>query len=93
MFLQTAWISPTLIFSTGLSLWRGPKTLPLEFLTRYVLETSLRVDNVFVFVFLFTPFGIMLVSQHRVLFLRFLTLGSHPLKCWGENSPPRRRER
>lgn len=74
MFLQTIWISVTLTFIAGLALWRGPEAA-LELSTRYVLETSLRVDNIFVFVFLFTPFGIMLVSQHRVLFWRFLLCG------------------
>ncbi len=42
--------------------------LGLEFLTGYLVEKSLAVDNVFVFVLVFTYFGIPAVHQHRVLF-------------------------
>jgi tellurite resistance protein TerC len=40
----------------------------LEFLTGYVVEKSLAVDNIFVFVLVFAYFGIPLQYQHRVLF-------------------------
>lgn len=40
----------------------------LEFLTGYVIELSLSVDNIFVFVVVFTFFGIPREYQHRVLF-------------------------
>lgn len=40
----------------------------LEFLTGFVVEKSLAVDNIFVFVVVFTYFGIPLKYQHRVLF-------------------------
>jgi tellurite resistance protein TerC len=42
--------------------------LALEFLTGYLVEKSLAVDNIFVFVLVFTYFGIPLQYQHRVLF-------------------------
>jgi tellurite resistance protein TerC len=44
----------------------------LEFLTGYVVELSLSVDNVFVFVVVFTFFGIPPQYQHRVLFFGIL---------------------
>ena len=44
----------------------------LEFLTGYVVELSLSVDNIFVFVVVFTFFGIPPQYQHRVLFFGIL---------------------
>ena len=40
----------------------------LEFLTGYVVEKSLSVDNIFVFVLVFSYFAIPAIYQHRVLF-------------------------
>jgi tellurite resistance protein TerC len=40
----------------------------LEFLTGYIVEKSLAVDNIFVFVLVFNYFGIPPIYQHRVLF-------------------------
>lgn len=44
------------------------KTSALEFLTGYVVEKSLAIDNIFVFVVVFAYFGIPKIYQHRVLF-------------------------
>lgn len=44
------------------------KQVGLEFLTGYVVEKSLSVDNIFVFVVVFSFFGIPAIYQHRVLF-------------------------
>ncbi len=44
----------------------------LEFLAGYVVEYSLSIDNVFVFVLVLTYFGIPAASQHRVLFYGIL---------------------
>ena len=44
------------------------KQVGLEFLTGYVVEKSLSVDNIFVFVVVFSFFGIPALYQHRVLF-------------------------
>jgi TerC family integral membrane protein len=41
----------------------------LEFLTGYIVERSLAIDNIFVFVLVFSYFGVPLAYQHRVLFL------------------------
>ena len=44
------------------------KTLALEFLTGFVVEKSLAIDNIFVFAVVFAYFGIPKMYQHRVLF-------------------------
>jgi len=44
------------------------KVKALEFLTGYVIEKALSVDNIFVFVVLFASFAVPKIYQHRVLF-------------------------
>lgn len=44
------------------------KTMALEFLTGFVVEKSLAVDNIFVFAVVFAYFGIPKMYQHRILF-------------------------
>ncbi len=44
------------------------KTIALEFLTGFVVEKSLAIDNIFVFAVVFSYFGIPKIYQHRVLF-------------------------
>lgn len=44
------------------------KTSALEFLTGYVVEKSLAIDNIFVFIVVFAYFGIPKIYQHRILF-------------------------
>ncbi|WP_413586530.1 TerC family protein [Bdellovibrio sp. HCB274] len=71
-----AWISLALVFNGILyaySLYKfGDQTIAnqvgLEFLTGYVIEKALSVDNIFVFVVVFGFFGIPAKYQHRVLF-------------------------
>ena len=46
--------------------------LGLEFLTGYILEYSLSIDNIFVFVLVFSYFGIPAKYKHRVLFYGIL---------------------
>lgn len=61
------WISVALLFN----LWFGytyGKELGLEFLTGYLLEKSLSVDNLFVILLIFSSFRIPEKYQHRVLF-------------------------
>lgn len=47
-------------------------TLAMEFLTGYVIEYSLSIDNIFIFVLVFGYFSIPLKYQHRVLFFGIL---------------------
>jgi len=48
------------------------RTAALEFLTGYIVEKSLAVDNIFIFVVVFTFFAIPAKYQHRVLFFGIL---------------------
>lgn len=48
------------------------ETAVLEFLTGYILEYSLSIDNIFVFVLVFSYFGIPAKYKHRVLFYGIL---------------------
>lgn len=61
------WIALAMAFNYFIYLWQGEK-MALEFLTAYVLEKSLSVDNLFVFVLLFSSFGVPVAYQHKVLF-------------------------
>ena len=61
------WVSLGLLFNVGLYLWAGPQA-GIEFLTGYLIEYSLSVDNIFVFVLLFSAFSVPARYQHRVLF-------------------------
>ncbi|MEX2540971.1 MAG: TerC family protein [Trueperaceae bacterium] len=61
------WVSLGLLFNVGLFFWAGPQ-FALEFLTGYLIEYSLSVDNIFVFVLLFSAFAVPARYQHRVLF-------------------------
>ncbi|HVW96062.1 MAG TPA: TerC family protein [Mucilaginibacter sp.] len=53
-------------FAGGLELYR--KNLGLEFITGYVVEYALSVDNIFVIVLVFTAFGVSSRHYHKVLF-------------------------
>ena len=61
------WISLAILFNVGLYFWRG-QTAALEFLTGYLIEKALSVDNLFVFALIFTMFAVPGRYQHRVLF-------------------------
>lgn len=61
------WITLALLFNLGVYFWRGPETA-LEFLTGYVIEKSLSVDNIFVFLLIFSYFHVSPLYQHKVLF-------------------------
>jgi tellurite resistance protein TerC len=61
------WVSLALLFCLGLYVLRDAHTA-LLFLTGYLIEESLSVDNIFVIVLIFSYFGIPAQYQHRVLF-------------------------
>ena len=56
-----------MLFNLGVWHYAGSEK-GLEFLTGYVIEKSLSVDNVFIFVLLFSYFAVPQVYQHKVLF-------------------------
>jgi len=61
------WICLALIFDSLIYYWFGEHKA-VEFLTGYVIEKSLSVDNIFVFVLVFNYFQIPAIYQHKVLF-------------------------
>ena len=61
------WVALAMVFNLGIAHFAGPDK-GMEFLTGYVIEKSLSVDNVFVFVLLFSYFAVPPVYQHKVLF-------------------------
>ena len=72
---SAVWMALALAFNAGLYYYTlshfdaaAARETALEFLTGYVVEKSLSVDNIFVFVVVFRYFGIPSVYQHRVLF-------------------------
>jgi len=64
---SVAWISLALIFNACIYQWFGPQR-GLEFLTGFLIEKALAVDNIFVFVILFSYFTVSPAFQHKVLF-------------------------
>ncbi|PYE53380.1 TerC family protein [Deinococcus yavapaiensis] len=63
----TVWVSLSLIFAAVIWNWLGPQK-GVDWLTGYVVEYSLAVDNIFVFVLVFAAFGVPAQYRHRVLF-------------------------
>jgi tellurite resistance protein TerC len=61
------WIALALLFNAGIYWFMGPEK-GLEFLTGYLIEKALSVDNIFVFVMVFAYFNVPRKYQHRVLF-------------------------
>jgi tellurite resistance protein TerC len=68
---SAAWISVSLFFNLWLYYSQGPQ-VGVEFLTGYLVEKSLSVDNIFVFLLIFQAFHVPPQAQHRVLFLGVL---------------------
>src|ERR1700685_269309 len=64
---SATWISIALLFNLWVYHDRGPQA-GAEFLTAYLVEKSLSVDNIFVFLLIFPAFKIPSASQHRVLY-------------------------
>ena len=64
---SAVWIALALCFNYGIYVFMG-KEKAVEFLTGYVIEKSLSIDNLFVFIMLFTYFNVESKYQHKVLF-------------------------
>jgi tellurite resistance protein TerC len=96
---SAVWVILALVFNYALFLYavnafgaEEGRRLGLEFLTGYLVEKSLAVDNIFVFVLVFAYFGIPSQYQHRVLFYGiigalvfraiFIALGSVLMQYW-----------
>lgn len=61
------WITLALAFAASIFYFRGHR-VGIEFITGYLIEYSLSIDNIFVMVLIFSYFGIRDEYQHRVLF-------------------------
>jgi len=61
------WFTMAMLFAWGLAHFRGQQEA-LEFVTGYIVELSLSMDNVFVMALIFGYFRVPLTYQHRVLF-------------------------
>ena len=61
------WVALALLFCAGLYYFKGTEPA-LTFLTGYLIEESLSVDNIFVIVMIFAYFKVPAEHQHRVLF-------------------------
>lgn len=71
---SVAWVMLSLAFNLGLYYWGNLSVPPvgqrvaLEFFTGYILEKALSVDNIFVFVLIFSYFRVPSEYQHKILF-------------------------
>ncbi len=75
LYVYAAWKfpqDPRLLAVAGFEPALAAKNVGLEFLTGFIVEKSLAVDNIFVFVVVFTFFAIPAKYQHRVLFYGIL---------------------
>jgi tellurite resistance protein TerC len=61
------WLGLAVLFNLGVYAWFGSERA-LEFATGYLIEKALAVDNIFVFVIIFSTFAVPVIHQHRVLF-------------------------
>lgn len=64
---SVVWIALAMVFAGVLFYWRGQDDMML-YLTGYVIEKSLSVDNLFVFLLIFSFFKIPNQYQHKILF-------------------------
>ncbi|RPJ70175.1 MAG: TerC family protein [Acidobacteria bacterium] len=74
-YLYAGWTFPVderLLAIPGFDPAASARQVGLEFLTGYIVEKSLAVDNIFVFVVVFNYFAIPAIYQHRVLFYGIL---------------------
>ena len=61
------WIALALLFCWGVYVWRGAESA-MQFLAGYLIERSLSMDNIFVFLLIFSYFQVPAQHQHDVLF-------------------------
>ncbi len=67
LILSVAWISLALLFNIGIYFLSGREPA-LAFFTGYLIEKALSMDNLFVFLLIFSYFKVPAVYQHKVLF-------------------------
>ena len=67
---SAVWVSLACAFATTLFFWHG-RAEALQFVAGYVIELSLSVDNLFIFLVIFRYFKVPGEHQHKVLFWGF----------------------
>lgn len=67
LIYSAIWIALALLFALFIHQWMGP-TKSLEFITGYLIEEALSVDNLFVFILLFRYFNVPAEQERTVLF-------------------------
>jgi tellurite resistance protein TerC len=67
MIWSAIWIAVAVLFNVIVYFWHGQETA-MEFAAAYIVERSLSVDNLFVFLLIFSYFKVPAVHQYRVLF-------------------------
>jgi len=67
VLMSCFWVGIAVLFNLGIWYFFGQKKA-LEFLAGYLIEKSLSVDNLFVFIMIFTYFKVEPKFQHRILF-------------------------
>jgi tellurite resistance protein TerC len=88
---SAVWVTLAMAFNAGIWYFAGRQPA-LEFLTGYLVEKSLAVDNIFVIALIFSYFAVPAAYQHRVLFWgilgallmrgAFIAAGSYMLQQW-----------
>jgi tellurite resistance protein TerC len=82
LWLSLAYVLMALAFATGI-VWSRGEQAGLEFLTGYLIEKSLSLDNIFVIALIFGHFAVPAQYQHRVLFWGILgALAMRALLIW-----------
>jgi tellurite resistance protein TerC len=61
------WVALALLFNAGIWIFRSPEA-GMQFLAGYLIEKSLSIDNLFVFLIVFSSFQVPAAYQHKVLF-------------------------
>src|ERR1017187_1511031 len=64
---SAVWVALSLVFAAALGHWRGREEA-VEFVTGYVIEFSLSLDNIFAIALLFVYFHVREEARHRLLF-------------------------
>lgn len=67
MMWTAGWVTLALLFCTGIYFLRG-EGKAMEFLAGYLIEYSLSIDNLFVFMLIFRYFGVPQAFEHKALF-------------------------
>ncbi|HEY0024690.1 MAG TPA: TerC family protein [Longimicrobium sp.] len=88
---SAVWVTVAMLFNLAVYVYAGPQA-GLEFLTGYLVEKSLAVDNIFVIALIFSYFAVPSIYQHRVLFWgilgalvmrgAFIGAGAYALERW-----------